>query len=58
MNECPGCGGPAMAMPFPLDGQAFCENDDCHVLMWNPDLSPAENMAEMSFVDLTGLDKS
>jgi hypothetical protein len=56
MNECPGCGSPPMALSIPLDGQAFCPNEDCHVLMWNPNESLEQAFATVTYVDLSDLD--
>lgn len=39
--DCPICGHPPHMM---LTDQAFCSNDDCRALMWNPSITPAENM--------------
>lgn len=42
---CPLCGGPPM---FVLRGcvQAFCGNDGCEVMCWNPSLTAEENLAD------------
>ncbi len=40
--ECPGCGQLAA---FALTTQAFCGNDECGVMMWNP-TKTLEEMAE------------
>lgn len=44
---CPGCGRQAAAaLGDPATAiQAFCTSDDCHVFMWNPQLS-VEQLAD------------
>jgi hypothetical protein len=51
-TNCPGCEHPAVFLFG--DDQAFCESPDCHVLMWNPRLSAAANMADMQQIQLPG----
>jgi hypothetical protein len=48
--DCPVCGHPPA---FVLVGavQAFCANDACHVICWNPSLTPAENLADRGEVE-------
>ena len=48
---CPVCGEDPV---FVLGGgtQAFCGNDDCNVLTWNPTKSADENLLNANFVDL------
>jgi hypothetical protein len=48
--DCPACGHP----PKFLVGttQAFCGNDECNWLAWNPQLTPAENLADAHSVEL------
>lgn len=48
--NCPGCGEPAAFALGPE--QAFCDSDGCRVLMWDPALSVAANMAGASEVSL------
>lgn len=48
--HCPGCQG-APSWVFGDGTQAICENDDCPVLMWNPELSAAENFAGANYID-------
>lgn len=43
-----------MPFPFPLDGQAFCDTDGCHVVMWNPDLTPEQATGSIQWVTLEG----
>jgi hypothetical protein len=48
--NCPGCGEPPA---LTVGGnQAFCGNDDCRILLWDPALSVTENMAGAHEVDL------
>ncbi len=52
--NCPGCGEPP---PFMLEGgrQAFCGNDDCRFLLWDPTMTRAEMVAEgIHEIDLGG----
>jgi hypothetical protein len=48
---CPFCGQPPV---FLLGGgtQAFCGNDDCTLLTWNPSLSLDENLLDAGVVHL------
>lgn len=46
--DCPYCGYPPVIL---LYEQAFCGNDDCKVILWNPRLTPAENLADAGTVD-------
>jgi hypothetical protein len=49
---CPLCGQP----PIWLMGngaQAFCGNDDCTVLTWNPQRTLDDNLTDASFVRLS-----
>lgn len=43
--DCPLCGHPPA---FILRGcvQAFCGNDDCKAMCWNPSCTQAENLAD------------
>ena len=50
--HCPGCGQPPMQLSVPLHDQAFCDNNDCHVFMWTPSATVAENMADARMIDL------
>lgn len=43
---CPGCGSPPRIL---LTDQAFCGNDDCHVMMWNPNKTLDELAADAKF---------
>ena len=47
---CPICGEPPM-MVFGDGTQAFCGNDDCRLLCWNPTVSAAGNLANANVVD-------
>jgi hypothetical protein len=49
--DCPVCGHPPA---FVLDGgqQAFCGNDACVALMWNPSKSRADNVRDAGTIDL------
>ena len=42
--ECPGCG---KAPAFALSEQAFCGNDNCGVMMWNPTKTLEEMAADI-----------
>lgn len=48
---CPGCERPPRIV---LDGghQAFCGNDECHVMMWDTTMSLEELMREAQTVDM------
>lgn len=46
---CPYCGRPPEWL-FKGGGQAFCYNEDCQVIGWNPSVSAAENLADMPTV--------
>jgi hypothetical protein len=51
---CPRCGSaPQLALSAI---QAFCGNDACTVLMWNPSVSPAQNEALLIDVELEATD--
>lgn len=49
--KCPGCGRDWEIMVG--DEQAFCGNDNCRVLMWNPLKSPEENQRDMHTVEFS-----
>lgn len=51
--DCPYCGHPPFMV---LSSQAFCGTEDCPCVMWNPDLTPAQNLVNVTEVDLSGLD--
>lgn len=46
--SCPGCGQPPK---FQLGDQAFCGNDGCHVLMWNPTMTLDQLAADVQLID-------
>jgi hypothetical protein len=50
--RCPACDQPPIMRL--ADDQAFCGNDDCHVLIWNPLKDLAGNLAGANWVDLEG----
>jgi hypothetical protein len=50
--NCPRCG--RLAVFLIGDRQAFCGNDDCSILMWDPSKTAAENEADMQVIDLRG----
>lgn len=50
--HCPGC--EQMAYMILGATQAFCGNDDCAILIWDPLKTPAENMSAMNYIDLSG----
>ena len=52
--RCHGCGQPPAFVIQPAGTQAFCGNDDCPILMWDPTLSLEQNMANSKEIDLTG----
>jgi hypothetical protein len=37
-----------------MPGQAFCGNDDCNVLTWNPTNTAEENLGNAGFVAIEG----
>ncbi len=43
--DCPLCGQPPM-MVFGGGTQAFCDNDDCTLIFWNPSLSLDDNLLD------------
>lgn len=47
---CPGCG--ELAAYALGNSQAFCGNDDCAILIWDPGKTAEELHADMHFVDL------
>lgn len=49
--DCPLCGHPPA---FVLVGgvQAFCRNDECGCVCWNPSLTQRENLADIGPVEL------
>lgn len=48
---CPVCGKPPV-MVFGGGSQAFCGNDDCSTLCWNPMKSLDDNLLDTHFVEL------
>jgi len=50
--DCPVCGHPPAFVVGAT--QAFCDNDDCTALMWNPSKSRADNMRDAGTIDLSG----
>lgn len=46
---CPFCGQPALLVIG--DAQAFCGNDACPCLMWNPLASAAEARRQVRIID-------
>lgn len=50
--DCPLCGHPPQLVVG--SAQAFCGNDECRALLWDPTSTPAENRADMGEVDLGG----
>ena len=51
--RCPLCDGPPAIM-LPGGIQAFCSNDDCTLLCWDPSRSLDENLMDTGFVHLPG----
>ena len=50
--NCPGCGHLTV---FVISGsQAFCGNDDCAILMWDPAKTIDELAADLKVIDLRG----
>ena len=52
--DCPDCGHPPRLRVS--DHQAFCGNDDCRCVMWNPTRTRAQNMADPVVVSLDWTD--
>ena len=50
--RCPLCDNPPAIM-LPGATQAFCGNDDCKTLTWNPMKSVDENLLNTNFVRLS-----
>lgn len=50
--HCPRCGH--LAVFLIGEQQAFCGNDDCSILMWDPSKTVAQNEADMHEIDLRG----
>lgn len=44
--DCPLCGHPP-ALVLAGEVQAFCGNDECTAICWNPSLTRAENIADL-----------
>jgi len=53
---CPECGEPSRLVIS--ETQAMCASVNCSVLLWDPTLSPAENLARMNVVDLSFLEET
>lgn len=51
---CFGCGSPPV-MVFGGGTQAFCGNEGCRVLTWNPRATVDENLEDMGHVELPQL---
>ena len=49
--DCPFCGHPP-AMVFGGGSQAFCGNEDCTLLKWDPSLSLDENLLDAKMINL------
>lgn len=49
---CPGCREHA-ALVLTAEGTAFCGNEVCHILMWDPSKTLAELAAGMKTIDLS-----
>ncbi len=47
--QCPGCKQPPM-MAFAT--QAFCGNDECRIMTWDPTSSMDENLDDMGVIDI------
>lgn len=41
-----------MSIPRELMAQRFCNNDECHVLSWDPSMTLTELATDMQVVDL------
>jgi hypothetical protein len=50
--DCPLCGQPPRFAIGPT--QAFCGNDDCTLILWDPSLSLDENLLDAGMVHLPG----
>lgn len=53
--NCPMCGEPPLFAMGPT--QAFCGNDDCTLILWNPSVSLDDNLLEAGVVHLPGEEK-
>lgn len=51
--DCPMCGHPPKVRLGVT--QAFCGNDDCRCMVWNPAITQALNLADINEVDLPDL---
>jgi hypothetical protein len=51
-SNCPSCGQPALVA---YAQQAFCGNDKCRILTWNPSKTLDENLDSYERVDLSDL---
>ena len=49
--RCPLC-GQLPVMVFGGGTQAFCGNDDCTLVCWDPSLSAEQNFADAGVIDL------
>lgn len=50
--DCPMCGKPPL---FGFgDSQAFCGNNDCTLILWDPSLSLDDNLMDAGVVHLPG----
>lgn len=55
---CPSCGarpGDVSSVTWPA--QAWCDTEDCRVVVWNPEVTARENLVEAQVVDLDHLDR-
>lgn len=50
---CPVCGAPPMPMSIQL-GQAFCTNEDCNVLAWDPYSTKDQNLFDGEYAKING----
>ena len=49
--DCPLCGAPPMFAVGAMT-QAFCGNEECRVLSWNPRRTKAQNEADSAVIEL------
>jgi len=49
-SRCPGCQQEGLVLPGA--GQAFCRNEECHMVTWNPQKTLTELHAELNLIEL------
>ena len=56
--NCPGCGSPRQSfggIEAFMGTQAFCPNDACRIVTWNPEKTLDENLDDFGVLDLKDL---